>query len=75
MVESVSDFPFRKLRYDIYLTLEVLMYAEHPEVLKFMFAVNKEARSYIESKFITIRNGFTNAGLITHQLKCDFNHI
>jgi hypothetical protein len=29
-----------------------------------MFALNKEAREYISSNFITVRNGFINEGLI-----------
>ena len=66
MVESMSDFPFHYLREDIYLTLEVMMYVERPELLKYMFAVNKASRSYIENNFITIRNGFVNEGLITY---------
>ncbi len=66
MEESQSTFPVRKLRHDIYLTLEVMMYVEHPEVLEKMFEVSREARSYIENNFITIRNGFINAGLITY---------
>jgi hypothetical protein len=66
MVESLSEFPFRKLSEDKYLTLEVMMYVDHPEVWKFMFSVNKEARTFLQENFITIQNGFTNAGLITH---------
>jgi hypothetical protein len=66
MEYSTKSFPFRKLRHDIYLPLEVIMYVEHPEVLNIMFAVNREARSYIENNFIIIRNGFINAGLITY---------
>ncbi len=66
MEECSRRFPFHQLRHDIYLTLEVLMYVEHPEVLKKMFEVNIEARSYIENNFITIRNGFINNGLIIY---------
>ena len=36
-----------------------------------MFALNKESRKFLERKFIGIQNGFTNEGLITHQLKGD----
>ena len=68
MVESLSDFPFRKLRDEKYLTLELMLYIEHPEVLQFMFSVNKETRKFLESNFITIRNGFVNEGLITFEL-------
>ncbi len=66
MEESQTTFPFQKLRHDIYLTLEVMTYVEHPEVLKQMFEVNRESRSFIENHFIAIRNGFINAGLITY---------
>ena len=54
MVESLLDYPFRKLRYSKYLTLEVMMYVDREEAFKFMFTVNKEARSFLYQKFITI---------------------
>ena len=38
-----------------------------------MFNLNKEARVFLQSKFITIRNGFENEGLITYQISCDYN--
>ncbi len=66
MVESQTNFPFRKLRHDIYLTLEVMMYVEYPEVLKFLFEVNKVTRSFIQNNGIKIKNAFVNEGLITH---------
>jgi hypothetical protein len=44
MVETVSGFPFPKLRYDLYLILDVMMHVEHQEAYKFMFNVSKEAR-------------------------------
>jgi hypothetical protein len=65
MAESLSDFPFHKLGNNKYLAIEVMMYIDYQEVCKFMFAVNKETRSFIEQYFIAIRNGFTNEGLIT----------
>jgi hypothetical protein len=46
MEKSAGNFPFRKLRYDKYLTLEVMMYVEHQEAYKFMFTANKEARTF-----------------------------
>ena len=75
MEEFQSVFPFQLLRHDLYLTLEVLMYVEHPEVLNKLFSVNRETRSLIENNFISIRNGFINEGLITYQLRCDLFHI
>lgn len=74
MVESLSDLPFRKLRDEKYLTLELMLYIEHPEVLQFMFSVNKDTRKFLESNFITIRNGFVNEGLITYELSSEFNN-
>ncbi len=69
MEESLSvTFPFTKLRYYTYVTLEVLMCIEHPKVYEFMFAVNKEVRAFLQDNFIAIRNGFTNEGLITHNV-------
>jgi len=71
MVESIINFPFRKMMYDRYLTLEVMKYVEHPEVLKFMFSVNKETRLFLKNNFIIVRNGFVNEGLIIFQLNYD----
>ena len=63
-MESTSAFPFRKLRYDIYLTLDVMMHVEQKDAYKFMFALNKEGRKFILDNFITVRNEFVNNGLI-----------
>jgi len=71
MAESLSDFPFRKLRSDPYLTLEVMMYVEHLEAHEFMFTLNKESRQFLQDNIITIQNGFVNEGLITFRLKRD----
>jgi hypothetical protein len=68
MVESHSEFPFRKLRYVKYLILNVMMNVDHPEVYKFMFSINKEARKFLQDNFITVRNEFINEGLITYEL-------
>ena len=68
MVETLSNFPFRKLSCEKYLTLDVMMYIEHPEVLNFMFCVNIETRTFLQNDFITINNGFINEGLITYHL-------
>ena len=65
-MESASAFPFRKLRYEKYLTLDVLLYIESQDAYKFMFGVNKEGRTYIKDNFITVRNGFVNEGLIEY---------
>jgi hypothetical protein len=74
MVESLNEFPFPKLRYEKYLTLDVMMYVDHPEVYKFMFTLNKEARKFLQDNFISVRNEFVNKGLITYELKHDFMH-
>ena len=63
-MESEIAFPFRKLRLDKYLILDILMYIEHQDAYKFMFSVNKAARSFIIINFNTVRNGFVNEGLI-----------
>jgi hypothetical protein len=73
MVESLSaTFPFHKLRYYIYVTLEVLMFVDHPKAYEFMFTVNKATRNFLLDNFIAVRNGFTNEGLITHHI--DLRH-
>ena len=66
MVESFTNFPFRKLRNHKFLTLEVMMHVERQEALKFMFALNKEARSFLHLNFNNIANGFINEGLINY---------
>jgi hypothetical protein len=38
-----------------------------------MFRLNKQARVFLESKFITIRNGFENEGLITYEIRYDYD--
>ena len=69
MVESVSDFPFPRLKDDKYLTLEVLMYVDIQEAYNFMFSVNMESRTFLEKNFITLQNGFINEGLVTYFFK------
>ena len=68
MVESVSVFPFLKLRDYTFITLDVLMNVEYIEACKFMFAVNKEARTFLKNNFTVVRNGFINEGLITYKV-------
>ena len=73
MVESESAaFPFSKLRYYTYVTLEVLMFVEHPKAYEFMFAFNKLTRTFLLDNFIVFHNCFTNEGLITHHLKLQY---
>ena len=69
-MEPMSAFPFRKLRYYKYITLDVLMHVEHQDSSKFMFNLNKEARAFIKNNFNTVRNGFVNEGLIEYQFDC-----
>ena len=69
LVESVSDFPFHRLRHCKFLILHVMMYVDRQEVLQFIFDVNKKARNFLEQNFITIRNGFINEGLIHYNFK------
>jgi hypothetical protein len=56
MEEAVIAFPFRKLRYDIYLTLDIMMCVERSEVLKYMFGINKETRKFLHHHYISIQN-------------------
>ena len=63
-MESKIAFPFRKLRNDKYLMLDVLMYVLYQVPLNFMYALNKESRLFIALNLTTIKNGFINDGLI-----------
>ena len=74
MVESLSIFPFQKLRFNKYITLEVMMYVEYLEVYKFMFTLNRDTRSYLRNNFNIVQNGFINEGLITFKFNNDFHH-
>ena len=47
MEEALNAFPFRKLRFDIYLTLDVMMYVERYQVLNYMFGINKKTRIFL----------------------------
>lgn len=59
-----GSFPFNKLKHYIYITLDVMMFVDYQDALKFMLSLNKEARYFIEQNFIRVRNGFINDGLI-----------
>ena len=72
MEVTVSAFPFQKLRYDKYLTLEAMMYVERSKSLEFMFSVNRETRKFLQKEYITIQNGFVNEGLIVFKFSNDF---
>ena len=56
MVESLTNFPFRKLKDRKYLTLEVMVHVERQEVLKFMFTLNKEARTFLQKNISIVQN-------------------
>lgn len=60
MEESLSAFPFRKLRHYKYLTLEVMIYVEHLASCKFIYNVNKCTRSFLGNNMQIIQNGFIN---------------
>ena len=70
-MESLSSFPFHKLVYDKYLTLDVMMYVEYEDAWNFMFSVCKKARNFMVENFITVRNGFINDGLIEFKFNKD----
>ena len=75
MEKTLSNFIFSKLRYEKFLTLEVMLYVEQQEIYNFMFTVSKETRSYLLLNFITVKNAFINEGLITHLLRDCFYSI
>ena len=75
MEESVTAFPFCKLRHYIYLTLEIMMYVEYKQACYFMFHANKGTRAYLENNASTIRNGFINDGLIVYEVEDKFLHF
>jgi len=58
--------PFYKLRYNV--TLEVLKNISYYDALRFIFRVNKEARTFLLQKMTMIRNGFENDGLVIHKI-------
>lgn len=45
------------------------MYVEHNDAYEFMFSVNKQTRSFIQTNLIKVRNGYINGGLIEYELK------
>ena len=59
----IKVFPFRKLKYDKYATLDVLMYVEHFNALEFLFKTNKISRLFLQQNFSTLQNEFENEGL------------
>lgn len=73
MEESVSAFPFIKLRCNKFLTIEVMMFIDHQEAYKFMFSLNKAMRSFFQQNIMTIQSGFINDGLIDYELDHYFN--
>ncbi len=68
MVESLTNFPFRKFKGRKYLTLLVMKHYGYDESRKFMFSLNKDSRSYLLKEKTTIDNDFINEGLITYDL-------
>ena len=71
-IDSVTSFPFRKLRYDTYLTLDIIMCIEYKYALQYLFDVNKQTRQFLCRHFITIKNSYENEGLITHEIDNSF---
>ena len=70
-----SAFPFRQLRYEKYLSLEVMLYVEYEPVCKYMHEVNKATRAFLEKNARTVRNGFINGGLIEYNfIDCFINY-
>lgn len=48
------------------------MYLEYDDTCKFMFTVNKAARTFLQTHASTIRNGFINDGLIDYYFSDEF---
>ncbi len=73
MEASSSTLPFKKLRYDKYLILEIMIFVDdYREAWKFMFILNKASRTFLETNASTIYNGFINEGLNDYKLNCNF---
>jgi hypothetical protein len=68
MEETLCNFPFRKLRYDKYLVLEVILHVDRDVALNFMFTISKEGRAFLKENFITFKNELINEGLITYYI-------
>ena len=75
MEESVLQSTFYKLRYDKYLTLDVLLYIDYFDASEFLFSLNKDTRNFANENAFTIRNGYNNEGLIKYESRCEFFHI
>ncbi len=73
MVESLSAFPFTKLRYHPLNIVDVMMHLKHFDACKFMFTVNREMRTFLKDNIDIIQNGFINDGLIVYDFKNDYN--
>jgi hypothetical protein len=61
---ETAAFPFRKLRLDIYIIIDVMMYVKYKSACLAMFSANKETRAFLNNNATAIINGFTNDGLI-----------
>jgi hypothetical protein len=66
MVETISSFPLLKLRFEKYLTLDVMKHLEYQEAYKFMFSINKQGRLFLQQNFIPLRNSVINEGIMTY---------
>lgn len=53
-MEPQTASPFRKLKHKTYLVLEVLMFIDYQDALKFMFDLIMESRTFIKSNFIAL---------------------
>lgn len=66
MVETLTNFPFRKLKDNKFLTVGVLAFVEYQDALEFLFSLNKEARTFLQENIDIVNNEFINGGLITY---------
>ncbi len=75
MVESYSDVPFLNLRQEPYLIIEILIFIDREEVLKFIFSINNKMRDFLKDHFIKIKNAFINNGRIVNCFNSSFRSI
>ena len=75
MESALLSFPFWKLRHSTYHFLDVILYIDYIYALKFMFKLSSEARKFLHSNILSIKNAFNNEGLIIYEIKYTFEGI
>ncbi len=72
MTESHSSLSIGKVKLPRFLGIETLMYLDFNRALEFLFATNRQLRSFLEHNYQTINRGFENEGLFINHL--DMTH-